>query len=91
MVATEEVWLPCLHHPIVEGEATSKDPSVGAFDIFEGHTSILKTLVHDLQELSLLWIHVGGFEIVDAEEAILELAKVFVDKVSADLQLASLN
>lgn len=29
-----------------------------------------------------MWIHVRGFEVVDAEEAIVKLSNVFIDKIT---------
>jgi hypothetical protein len=51
--------------------------------LLQGYSSALKALEHDLKHLSLLRIHVRGFEVVNAKYAILELSDVFLEKVSA--------
>lgn len=43
---------------------------------------MLKTLKDDFQELSLLWIHVCRFQIVDAEKAIIELTDIFAEEIA---------
>lgn len=72
MVATKVVWLSCLHHPIVKSETPSEDSGIGPLHIFKGYTSVLEALVYNFQQLALLGVHIGSFNIVDAEKAVLE-------------------
>ena len=72
MIATKVVWLSCLHHPIVKSETPSKDSGIGPVDVFKAYTSVFEALVYNFQQLALLRVHIGGFNIVDAEKAVLE-------------------
>lgn len=85
MVATKIIWLSCLHHPVVKSKAAREHSGVGSLDVFEGDTSILKTLVYDFQQFTLLGVHIRGFDVVDAEKAVFELTQIFVNKVAAVL------
>ena len=85
MVATKVIGLSGLHHPVVQSKASGKNSGVGSLDISQGHTGVLQTLIYNFQQLPLLGVHVSGFHIVDTEKAVLELAKIFVNKVAAVL------
>ena len=85
MVATKIIWLSCLHHPIVKSKAPREHSGIGSLDIFEGNTSILKTLIYDFQQFTLLRVHISGFDVVNAEKAVFELTQIFMNEVAAIL------
>lgn len=68
---------------VVHSEVADKHASIGPGDAIHGHASIFQTLIHDLEDLPLLRVHVGGLEVVDAEEAIVELPDVFLQEIPA--------
>jgi hypothetical protein len=67
---------------VVDGEVADVDTGERAGEALHGGTGALERLIDNLQKLSLLRIHVGGLEVVDAKEAIVEVAQIFVDEVS---------
>lgn len=82
-VPIQVLAVPGLHDLIIDGEVAHIDARVGARRLLERDTRILETFEHDFQQLPLLRVHVCGLEIVDAEEAVLELADVLVEEVAA--------
>lgn len=43
----------------------------------------LEAFQDHLEQLTLLWVHIRGFEVVNTEKVVVELAYVFVDEVAA--------
>ena len=76
------VGLASLHHPVVHSKATGEDSRIAAPDLFDRDSSILKTLVRNFKQLSLLRVHECSFNIVDAEKTVFELAQIFMYEVA---------
>lgn len=81
-VSVDVVGVTGLVGLVIDGEVTDVDTSVGAGEALHGGAGALKGLIGDFEELALLRIHVGGLEVVDTEEAIVEVAQILVDEVS---------
>jgi hypothetical protein len=71
-----------LHDHVVKGEIPHIATRVGSRRIVKGNTRAFETFKNDLKELSLLWVHVGCFEIINTEEAVVETPNVIVQKVA---------
>lgn len=67
---------------VVDGEVADVDTGERAGEALHGGAGALEGLVDDLEKLSLLWVHVGGLKVVDAEETIVEIAQILIDEVS---------
>ena len=76
-------WITGLHDPKVCCETTDIGPDVGPRDILKAYARAFEALEHHLQQLPLLRVHKGRFEIVDPEEIILEVAEVLVNEVAS--------
>lgn len=77
------IRVPQLHNLEVHGEVAHIAARVRARSVGKRDTRVLEALKYDLEQFSLLGIHVSCLEIVDAEKAILELANVFFQKIAA--------
>lgn len=82
LVSVYVVGVAGLHGLEVDREISDKYTGLGARDALHGGARALQALVDDLQKLSLLWVHVRGFEVVDAKEAVVELAHIVLDEVT---------
>jgi hypothetical protein len=51
--------------------------------LIQCYPGALKRLKHNLEELSLLRIHCRSLAVIDAEELVIELSNVVLEKVSA--------
>lgn len=83
MVAVEILRILGLHGDVVDGEIANIASHIGPVDVLQCSAGTLKALVADLQEFSLLRIHVRRFQIVDPEEAVVELPDIVLDEVAA--------
>lgn len=68
---------------VVDREVAYKDARQRPRQAYQARSRTLQTLKDDLEELALLRVHIRGLEVVDAEEVVVELANVLVDKVAA--------
>lgn len=82
MIAMKIVRVSCLHHPVVKGEGSDEDSNGLSTDLVQTDTGILKTLIRELEKLSLLRVHEGRLDVVDPEEAVLKLAQIFMNEVA---------
>lgn len=65
-----------LHRLIINREITDKDARVRARHTFHRRSRALEALEHNFEQLSLLRVHICRLEIVDTEEAVIELSHV---------------
>ena len=72
-----------LHQLMVVVEVSHKNASVGAREFLPRLTCILKSLVSDLKELSLCWIHCHCLHWRKTKEVVIELFWVLLEKISA--------
>lgn len=77
------VWIACLAGLVVDREIRHVDADIGAGNAAHGGARALEAFQDRLEQLSLLRIHICGFEVVDTEKIIIEVADVLVDEVAA--------
>jgi len=82
MIAVKIVRVSCLHHPVVKGEGSDEDSNGLSTDLVQADAGILKTLIRELEKLSLLRVHESRLDVVDPEEAVLKLAQIFMNEVA---------
>lgn len=82
-VSVQVVGISRLAGLVVDREVPHEDARRRARHAFQARPGALETLKDDFEQLPLLRVHVCGLEVVDAEEVVVELAYVFVDKVAA--------
>jgi hypothetical protein len=71
-----------LYRHVIRCEITYVTGDICTGYFFNRSASTLKTLIADLKKLSLLRIHKCCFEIVDSEEAVVEVSNVSIEEVS---------
>jgi len=81
-VSVEEFGIFGLHNCEVCGEVGYIAAHACAGNLLKRHSCRLKTFECYFQELSLLGIHVLGFEVVDTEELIIKRSKITLDEVA---------
>lgn len=79
----EIIGLSILRHPMIHSKASRENPRVRPSDLLNWYTSILKAFVGNFQELTLLRVHISGFHVVDAEEAVFEFSQILMDEIAA--------
>lgn len=72
-----------LHDLEIHGEVPHVDTSIRARDIFQTSPGTLEAFVYNLQQFSLLRVHVGRFEVVDPEEGVLKVPDILLEEISA--------
>ena len=68
---------------IVNGEIPHVDTCSRTRDTLHSRAGTFEAFKHHLEQLALLWVHIRSFEVVDTEKAVVELAYVFVNEVTA--------
>ena len=78
-----------LHQLMVVVEVPHKDASIRAGEFLPRLTCILKSLVSDLKELSLCWIHCHGLYRRKTKEVVIELFWILLKKKAAFSEYAT--
>lgn len=68
---------------VVDREIRHVDTCVRTRYTVHSRARALEAFQGRLEQLALLWIHIRGFEVVNTEKVIVELAYIFVDEVAA--------
>lgn len=81
-ISMQIIRIPQLQRLIVHREVGHIDARIRASYSFHRGARARKTLVHNLENLALLRVHVGGLKVVDVKEGIVKLSNVLVDKIA---------
>ena len=77
------IWVTSLHRLIIDREIAHEDAGIGARDALHGRAGALEAFEHNFEQFALLWVHVRCLEVVDAEEAVVELTDVLFEEIAS--------
>ena len=72
-----------LHGDEIRHEIADIATDVGVRDLVQREAGVFERLEDNLEQLPLLWVHIRGLEVVDAEEGVLEPADIVLNEVAA--------
>lgn len=82
VVAVDLIRILNLHKKVVMSKIAYINASIRPRYIVHGYACIFKAFKDNLKQLTLLRVHIRRLEVVDAEEAIIELAYVFLQEIA---------
>jgi hypothetical protein len=81
MISVKVLRILALHDLEIRREIPAVHADICASHVFKPLPRALETLVHNLEQFALLWVHVCCFDITDSEKGIVEFSDVFLDEV----------